>query len=122
MIRRAVMSDAPLAALGLNDTAVAVVDRDVAGVADDVAGLRLRKGVDLLACRQPFAGCSVIARIVTGVPEDCCYEVRAVDAAGQGVAAPDVRVADELVSITHDVAAASGTARGRAAGAAGRRA
>jgi len=50
MIRRAVMSDAPFAALGLDDTAVAVVNRDVAGVADDVAGLRLREGVDLLSC------------------------------------------------------------------------
>ena len=120
VIRAAVVSDAPLGALRLDDVAVAVIDGHMTGVDDNVAGLRLGQGADPGSQARPAAGGAVSAAVVSGVLQDLPYEVRAVDAVRQGVAAPDVGIADPLLRVGDDLR--SGAAGARRTAARGRRA
>ena len=116
VIRAAVVGDAPLGALRLDDVAVSVIDGHVAGVYDDVAGLRFGQGADAGSQARPAARGAVSAAVVAGILQDLPHKVRAVDAVRQGVAAPDVGISDPLLRVSDDRrSGTAGTGRGTAA-------
>ena len=71
----AVMRDAPFRTFCLDDLAVAVINRNMSGVDDDVAGTCFGKRAYFLSRVRPFAGGPVTAAVSTGVLEDQIDEV-----------------------------------------------
>ena len=73
--RGAVVRDAVLGTLRLNQIAVAVIDSDMAGVHDDVARLRLIDAADRGSLGSPAAGSDISAAVVARVLQNLVHEV-----------------------------------------------
>ena len=57
------MGDAPLTSLGFNDTAFTVIDCNMTGVNDDIAGLCGRKAAYASSYIRPFSRCQVVTAV-----------------------------------------------------------
>ena len=97
VIRGSVVCDAPLRTLGLHDPAVAVIDRDMVRIDNDVSRFCLGQTADFGPCVREFRGRHIAAVIDTCLLQNQTDKVRAVAALCQRVSSVHIGIADILV-------------------------
>ena len=101
-VYRAVAGDACVFVQCLHDFSLAVVQCDMAVIADDIACTRFIEACNLGSKTAPAIGCCIFTVVRPATGQNLPYKVGAVNAVRQRVSAPDIRSADKLFRKCND--------------------